>query len=207
MPQILLIDESVIQQYRTISPSVNEAKRITPFVYEAQVFDVKPLLGAPLYDDLIKNKTAAKYVTLLGGQEYTDPLGYTVNFDGLNAVLAYFAYARFLENQQITVTSHSVVTKDSPYSTPVDSKTLMQRIAQARSGALAYFEQVDKFLCDKNHADPNAYPLWWKGYVEKPRTSGARISAVDGFTRRFSDQMKYVHEIGCNCRYCRNYRP
>lgn len=186
MPQTLLIDETVIQQYRTISSSVNEAKRITPFVYEAQIFDLKPLLGAPLYDDFVKNNTDAKYLELLNGAEYIDPQGYLCNFDGLKAALSYWAYARFLENQQITVTSHSVVTKDNPYSTPIDSKTIMQRVAHARSGGLAYYEQAEKFLYDKNFEDPNNYPLWLKSIRKKPKTSGMRITKIDAFNRQYS---------------------
>lgn len=198
MAQTYLIDESVIQQYRTISSSVNEAKRVTPFVYEAQVFDLKPLLGGVLYDDFVKNKALAKYVTLLNGEDYLDASGYSVHFEGVAPVLAYFAFARFLENQQITITSHSVVTKDSPYSTPVDSKILSQRVSQARSGALAYWEGVAKYLCDKS----TTYPLWGKEISGKPRTSGARISSVDGFTRRFGTST--VHEIGCTCSLCQS---
>jgi hypothetical protein len=203
MPQVLLIDETYINTYRTIASTVNEAKRVTPFVYEAQVFDLKPLLGATLYDDLIDNTTDAKYLTLLNGEQYVDPNGYTVNFEGLGACLVYFAYARFLENQQITVTSHGVVTKDSPYSTPVDSKTLTQRINQVRSGAFVYFEQVAKYLTDKNTSTPNTYDLWLNDLPDTRKTSAPRLSAVDGFNRRFSKGGS-LRPCGC-VRPCTSY--
>lgn len=206
MPQILLIDEAYISTYRTIASTVNEAKRVTPFVYEAQVFDLKPLLGAALYDDFIDNTLAPKYVNLLNGEQYVDPNGYTVNFEGVGACLAYFAYARFLENQQITVTSHGVVTKDSPYSTPVDSKTLTQRINQVRSGAYVYFEQAAKYLTDKNTSTPNTYPLWLTNIPDTRKTSAPRLSAVDGFNRRYSRGNSCGSIKPCGClRPCTSY--
>jgi hypothetical protein len=203
MPQVLLIDEAYISTYRTIAATVNEAKRVTPYVYEAQVFDLKPLIGQALYDDLIANVNDPKYISLLNGEQYTDANGYTVNFEGLGACLAYFSYARFLENQQITVTSHGVVSKDSPYSTPVDSKTLTQRINQVRSGAFVYFEQAAKYLTDKNIADPANYPLWLKYIPDTRKTSAPRISAVDGFNRRF-DKSGSLRPCGC-LRPCTSY--
>lgn len=189
MPQTLLIDETVINQYRTISSSVNEAKRITPFVYEAQVFDLKPLMGAALFDDCCINKTVAPYVDLIAGTQYTDSNGHAVIFEGIGAALAYFAYARFLENQQITITAFGVVQKETPYSSNVDARVLQQRTTQARSGALAYWMQAAKYLTDMNAAAPGTFPLWLYD-APKTKSSGAKISAVDSFSRRFAGKQR-----------------
>lgn len=189
MPQQFLIDETTLLQYRTISSSVNEAKRITPFIYEAQVFDLKPLMGAALYDDCVINKTVAPYAQLIAGTQYTDTNGHAVIFEGIGAALAYFAYARFIENQQITITAFGVVQKETPYSSNVDARTIQQRATQARSGALAYWAQAAKYMTDMNAAAPGTFDLWLYD-TPKTKASGAKISAVDSFTKKFSGKRK-----------------
>ena len=183
--QNLLISEADINLYRTISPSVETAKRIVPFVQEAQELDLRPLVGDVFYSELLLQGTG---VPLLEGEYYTDLNGHSIWFEGLRAPLAHWAYARFLENQQITVTSHSVVVKDNPYSTPIDSKTLSQRVVQVRSSAHAYWLQVEKYLSVKKSQNPTTLPFSLYTGIESAKSfeSGIRITAIDSFTRKYS---------------------
>jgi prephenate dehydratase len=87
-------------------------------------------------------------------------------------VLAYYAYARIIENQNIHVTRFGVVFKNNAdVSERVDEKTLQRLILQTRNQARAYWDECQLFLNRKSAS----YPLWANQPNTKPRIN---ISAV-----------------------------
>lgn len=172
-----LITISDFADYRAISTNVNDVKRLDPYIAEAQEFDLKELMGQYLYDDFIKNILTTKYQELLNGKEYTDTSGYTVNYKGIKPVLVYYAYSRFLANDNIKSTASGfVIKRQDEYSEPISEKTMARLIQQAESSALSYFEGVRKFLNDNY----TTYTLWQYCGVNPTKQSGCRISAVGG---------------------------
>ena len=154
-----LISISDFSGYPAISTNVNTAKKLDPYITEAQRFDLLPILGQELYWDLINDFTASpslvEYGDLFNGSEYTIS-GKTFKHEGLKPALIYFTYARYRMNANEEETAGGLVTKNNPYSEPASEKTIARRVDQARSAAFAYMEPVIKFLNDK-HLD---YPLW-----------------------------------------------
>lgn len=155
----LLITISDFAGYPAISSNTNVVKKLNPYIGEAQVLDLLPILGQELYWDLIADFEASpslvNYSDLFNGSEYTIN-GVTYKHQGLKPALCYFTYARYRMNANEEETASGLVTKNNPYSEPASEKSISRRVDQARSAAFAYMEPVIKFLND-NSSD---YPLW-----------------------------------------------
>jgi hypothetical protein len=123
-----------------------------------------------------------KYYKLMYGENYTDYLLLPVEFEGLRAALVYWSFARFIEKQQETITSHSFVRKTNQYSEPVSNSAIAARITQARNGAVAYYQAVEKYLYDIERSSPGTFPIWvkTKQYGTRQR-GGMRIGSADRF--------------------------
>jgi len=129
----------------------------------------------------VVSMTYGKYYKLLHGETYTDAQDYSITFKGIRAALVYWAYARFVENQNMTVTATGLNQKENEFSKGVDSKMIAARISQARSGALAFFEDVKKYLCDMNTEDATNFPLWRTGTEDRGISGGSRYTTVNAF--------------------------
>lgn len=83
------------------------------YIREAQDFDLKPLLCESFYFELINNKEDAdKWQLLLAGGSYVYK-GNTFYFRGVQDVLAYFTYARFVLKCNYVSTSHGFTIKQA----------------------------------------------------------------------------------------------
>lgn len=167
-----LITTSKIKEIRPISDNIDSVDRLDPFIIEAQDLDIRPFLGDPLFYDLVKNVQLQKYIDFLNGKEYE----YDDNmifFDGLGIVIAYFAYARFIKHQGVNITRFGIVKKINDTSEPIPQETIEALEGAARSTAVAYLNQCEKFL-DSNMI---TYPLWRVEESKKPR-SKYRVTKV-----------------------------
>ena len=100
MIQTVLIDRADIQQYKQMSASSFNDK-LNQIVVEAQINDIKPLLGEELYNAVLKdvqtagNTNGSTYTDLLNGVEYT--VGGEVRYNpGLKSVLIQYFYGRYI---------------------------------------------------------------------------------------------------------------
>lgn len=163
----LLTSATDFAAYRELSVNIDDAARINPYIAQAQQFDVKPLLGELLFKDLIDNPTTTENELLLSGGSYTYQSA-NYDFAGLKAVIIFFAYARFLENQNINITRFGIVFKNNAdVSERVDEKTLQRLVQQSRNQAQAYWDECGKYL----QRNAGLYPLW-----QKPNSSPGNIS-------------------------------
>lgn len=168
LQQIKLIDKADIQLIRAISDNV-PADRLDPYILEAQEVDLCGLLGTDLYaklfEEVVPNTYPATYLYPELKPEYS-------------TYLAYMAYARFLTQNQVTVTSHGVVQKKNDWSEPVSDVAMQRTISAARSTAQVYSDRLIKFL-DANVAD---YPEWRNCVHSNTGNakSAATITAVKG---------------------------
>lgn len=171
----LLVTIEDFSQFRAITANLDSIKRLDPYIQEAQILDLKPLLGSALYWDFMKNETEDKYALLINGKEYTDPSGRPEYMPGVKPIVCYFAYARFVMANNVTSTPFGMVNKKNDYSDQVQEKTLARLAQEARSTATAYWEEVRKYL-DYNRS---TYPYWGQSITSQPRKS-ARVTAVGG---------------------------
>lgn len=122
------------------------------------------------------------YYRLINGDSYTDGQGYSINFDGLKAAIVYWTTARYREQADENSTAIGFTQKNSPYSSHISEKRIAARITQARSGALAYFQEANKYLCDQVRKDSTLFSVWQKTcWKNKKQTGGVRITPVDKF--------------------------
>jgi hypothetical protein len=172
----LLISISDFTPYKAISSNINVAKKLEPYILEAQVFDLKSLLGDELYNAVVEDFEASPslstYSDLFSGSSWTIS-GHTYKHEGLIPILCYFSYARYKLNSNTEDTAYGTVIKRNNESEPVSEKTIARQADQARSGAMAYWNQVLKFLND-NSID---YPLWLNSCNKK--SGRIRITGVD----------------------------
>ena len=157
----MLITKSDISQYRQISQSVPD-DIINQAIQDAELLDLKPLLGELLYYDLITNKAIAKYVDLLNGKTYVyNDNNYTTL--GLKVVIANLAYARYIIFSGEKDTPFGLVNKNSQYSVSSEFTKKKAMAKQAEQISYEYFKSVKDFLTRK----PDDYPLWESGTTER----------------------------------------
>ena len=155
--------------------SIETDVRIETRIEEAQIKDIKAVLGDALYWDFVNNITLAKYVLLLNGGTYTNKENNAVEFAGVKKALAYYAYARIIESD-IQVTRYGAVQKKTDFSEPIPTTVIARASAQNISMAVVYMNEVASFL-DKTKAD---YPLWQNCNTENVvnNTSYSKISTI-----------------------------
>lgn len=113
----LLITKETVAEKLQVAIGYDDEEFKT-FINEAQIFDFKPLVREDFFSDLIAKKNEPEYAKLLEGGEYTFE-NRTYFFQGIDTVLSYFTYARYYLNSPGVATSHGVVYKTTPNSTPV----------------------------------------------------------------------------------------
>ncbi len=151
-----------------------DSRDIDPIILEAQEFDVKPVMGSAFYYDMMNNVTDSKYVELLDGKVYTpNGLDSPIQFSGLKMVLKYYVYARLLVVDGVKSTNSGFVQKQLENSERISGAQRTQMIAQTRSGAKAYEQELIDFL--NNYSD--IYPLYDCG-VRKNKGYGFRMKAI-----------------------------
>lgn len=195
-----LITFNDFEPYRELTGNLDVTERLTPYINQAQQFDLKELMGNQFYTDLVNNSSDANYQTLLEGGDYTYN-NLTYSFTGLKAVIVMFAYARFLANQNINVTRFGVVFKNNnDVSERVDQKTLQAAISNAKEQGKAYWNECVDFLYH-NYTD---YPLWGDDPTVRPnKKGGVAVIGVGGNSNRNNNIRRYCND--CNRLDCRCY--
>lgn len=167
----MLINKTEIAKHRTISKTVRDDK-IDPFIEDAELLDLKPLLGNALYFDLVKNSTDQKYVDLLDAKEFAVN-DITHKHLGLKKVISIFANARYVLFGSNTDTPFGLVQKGHQDSVPVSGTTKRDIYTKDRQTAAQYFSDIALFL-DNNK---DTYPLWKAG-CSSGRFNRLRISKI-----------------------------
>ena len=194
----MLLTTDQILKFKQLTRQVNNVKVLEPYIEEAQEFDLRAFLGEELYIDLLD-----KYDTGTMTDAYDDlyeGLTYTVStltykHEGIVPIMAYFTYARYVQNSNVASTKFGLVNKTNEFSDPISEKQLTRIIQQAKSGAIVYQERV-RFFLDAKVTD---YPLW-KGGRDR-RKGSIRITGVGGNS---TDGDIYYN--GYTCSYCKRKR-
>lgn len=159
-----MIDEILLTQddfkpYRDISDNV-DFERLSTWILEAQKQEMRTFLGPELYLAMITDFDGAvfqdqRFIDLWDGLDVPDKY----RFYGLKPVVIYFAYARFLKNQQTVVTRYGV--KHLVRDESEDQTAISNRVKQGDSENMAISLQNDvaKFLND-NQGDYPEYQFF-----------------------------------------------
>ncbi len=171
LPNHSLITFADIQKVRAVSNNVTE-NRLAPYITEAQDIDFRGLIGKEFYEVLLTPVTPATFPVTYKYPELKNEYA---------PYLAYYAYARFLTQNQITSTDHSIVTKRNDWSDPISDATLSKAVNSARGAGVEYGNRFIEFMND----NVDTYPEWKDTDCFKRFTSGnykgvATIKAVKG---------------------------
>lgn len=150
----LLITKAVVASKLQTAIGYNDAEFNT-FINEAQEFDLKPLVQEDFYFDLLAKRADVLWKKIIDGGTY-EYNGRTYDFQGIAAVLSYFAYARFKLNSSAVSTSHGFVVKATPNSTPLSLDERRNEYYEKQRQANMLFEDVKKYI-ERNISD---YPSW-----------------------------------------------
>jgi hypothetical protein len=142
--QPLLINKTTVEKFLQVAIGYSTVE-FERFIREAQEFDFKPLVCEDFYYLLLKNKEIDPYDKILIGQEYLYD-DKTYYHQGLEAVLSYFTYARFILKSAAVSTSHGIVQKTTPNSQPLSHSEKKDMYHSHRQDANALFADVIKYM-------------------------------------------------------------
>jgi len=147
LKQPLLISKTKAAEYLQVAIGYSDAE-YERFIREAQEFDLKPLLCEEFYAELLENKDIDPH-KIITGQEYTHDEK-TYYHEGLEAVLSYFSYARFVLKSGAVSTTHGVVQKTTPNSQPLSHSEKKDIYHSSRQDANSLFDAVAKYMDRKD---------------------------------------------------------
>lgn len=145
-----LISRSDIQAVVQFSDNLPQEK-VDSAIELASELDLKPRLGASFYRALVVGVAAstAIYVTLMNGEDYTYNED-TITFPGLKKAIAWYAYARYLSNQDSISTVNGLVESSRDNANRLSDKSITRKISEARAAAEHYMDEAHKYLCEKD---------------------------------------------------------
>lgn len=165
-----LITQQEVNQFRPTAKL--DDNRVDPYIIEAQVADLKPVLNDALYLEFLTRifgDTAhadyAKYLELLNGKNWTHN-GQSIRFYGVVAMLSYNSLARFAIGNPVHYSRYGIVQKIAPQSEPVDPAVLREEVRNLKSLATTYTNNLILFLQNNR----TTYPLY--SYNESNDMSG-----------------------------------
>ena len=156
MLQTKLITRAKVQQYKQVSNSVNDDV-FDSILIQCQIEDIAPLLGEDLFNDLINNP--ANYTALLTGGAY-EYNGITYQNYGLEAVIAYYWYARYTMFGNVTDTPFGLMQKISGEGTQEVSQKAKDALYQYnQNSAFTIWKSVENYLIRTNNVLFNSLSL------------------------------------------------
>ena len=152
----MLITLSDIKQYCKDVASNIDDNAIRPYIIEAQVVELRALMGR-FFNVFLKDIESQRMIDLLNGRPYTvDDV--EIEFAGVKPVIAYHAYSRLVQKHGMQVTRFGLVKKETEFSSNVDDKTIATHALDAKTIARVYEEDFRAFM----EANGDTYPEWGK---------------------------------------------
>lgn len=123
-----------------------DAREVETYIEEAELLDIKPTIGAPLYLRLLNNSSNKddNYKLLYGGQ-YEGCCG-VATFAGIRKALAYYVYGRIVKNGGRTATRFGFVEKRDEHSSQVEYKERLNVANDATLVADSYMKETLNYI-------------------------------------------------------------
>ena len=140
---------------------------------DAELVDIKPLLGEKLFLDMVANASDAKYLELLNGGNYEYD-NFTFSHPGIKRVLIEFAYARitFFGNEKST--PFGLVEKNYQDGRAITRDRAKERYKASQQIALQLWFDVKAFLDRKT----KEYEYWNCSQGTKGMLSGFKLKHI-----------------------------
>lgn len=166
MNNILTFDEIKILKDVGKTP---DKDKINQILEEAQITNLKDVLGSQFYFDLIDNLDNPNYQDLLSGSSFAYQ---TINYyqDGIKALLSDYFMAKYVLQVNVNFTPYGATVKESNDSSPVERNTLKDISTQQMQLASSRWEIIKMYL-DSNF---NLFPNWKNGTCNNSSINGER---------------------------------
>ena len=135
-----------VRKARPIAENINDAKRLAPYIEEAETLWLKPIIGAKLYREIEADKPS--FSDLINGVLYDND---TKDFPGLGITMGYLSFSRFVRNQNVNITAFGVVIKRGDLSEPAEDKTIVRIANDAEKIGLEYLDQCIEYMRYKGY--------------------------------------------------------
>lgn len=146
----MLISRTDIESVKDISLHSTDP-RINQFIKDAQMFDLRPLLGGSLYFDVEENESS--YTDLINGSSFTKD-GVTLKHYGLKSVLVEFFWARYTRDGGYNDTPTGNTIKITSFSNETEKEDKRDLYGVAMKNGYDYFNLVRTYL------DQSDIDLW-----------------------------------------------
>lgn len=169
----LLFTRADLATFRDISPNITDDK-FDQFIREAQAIECRDFIGAELWlvlqDDFDINTstfTDPRLTNFWFGQDYTTQAGKNIRYYGYINAGIYFAYSRFLIQQQVNVSRFGVESVQNEISEDITNGQIRLKGRDAQQVAFNY--QNDAYLFLKENS--SIYPEYVEKDTNPKRTS------------------------------------
>lgn len=153
----LFLTKDSFEDFRDISKNISTEK-VNIFIREAQVVEARAFLGKELYN-LMQNDWN------IGTGEFDDPIYNhlwfgteynNIKFNGYANAVVYFAYYRFLLQQQTNISRFGVESVQNEISEDITDAQIRIKSKDSLQIAFTYQNDTKEFLCDNK----SIYPTW-----------------------------------------------
>jgi hypothetical protein len=170
MNKILTVNE--LQSFKDIGEKP-DAKKVNPIIEQAQITELKDLLGQHFYFDVLSNLEASNYQDLLSGSSFTCN-GISFYQDGLKALLADYFMSKYVLQVNTNFTPFGATVKQSESSLPADRNSLKDISTQQLQLAGSRWETIKMYL-DNNTI---LFPNWPQNNTSLGGSSSERIFRI-----------------------------
>lgn len=121
MKQHLITPTEVVNAGRPMGSNIDDS-RLLAYITEAEMMNVKPVLGDKLFHALLadENDKNEQFVQLLNGGAYTSQDA-IYSFAGLKAAISYYVFAKNVMVGDFQPTRYGMVMKESDYSSHIST--------------------------------------------------------------------------------------
>jgi hypothetical protein len=149
-----ILTATEIKNYKDIGNKIDENK-INGIIEQAQLIDVKPLLGDRFYFDLMNNLSNPIYQPLLDGSSFTY-FDITYSHDGIKALLSDYFMSRYALSINTNFSPFGATTKTPQDGEIADRNSLKDISTQQTQLAGARWEIIRLYLM----ANTSIFPEW-----------------------------------------------
>lgn len=147
----LLITVDELREFRHVSNKFSK-DRLKECIQLAQRVDLREMLGDFVFD-VYENKDTPEYADLMSGGTFTIS-NENYQQEGIKAMLADLAYARYLYIVNTNQSPFGMVQKINQDSEPIERSMIKDLVKMAQQDAGAKFELIDWYLRDNSGTFP-----------------------------------------------------
>jgi hypothetical protein len=163
-----IITATEIKNFKDIGNKIDENK-INPIIEQAQLTELKDVLGSEFYFDVLNNLTNPEYADLLSGSSFTYN-EITYNQDGLKALVADYFMAKYVIQINTNITPFGATVKQTTDGIPTDRNSLKDISTMQMQLAGSRWEQIKMYLDNNTTKFPK-----WNSCTATSSPSGERI--------------------------------